>query len=317
MGKKCDSIPSMKVSMAARLGVEGALLCVLWGTGVGSAREDLWTLRMPDTSILPSYVKASYLSRMSERHGGSHMGFQDYTVNVPFTDGRRSHVGKWLYSVQASMSATLMDVGGELDLRRDELWSFSLPVSMVRPLGEKERLMMTAIPRYAGDMVSSAHAWDLAMAVEYSTKTSDAFSYSIGLAASPRFADYVVVPYITFHYQLSPDWMVRMRGYQLSALYKVNDQLRVGPSMSDEGGVWMVATPRGQRIFRVRSLALAGLVEYDLSSPGKNKRLFNLAMGATLATTAEYCQRSMGRDPIETRHYHPGFYLAGEVDFRF
>ena len=316
-GEKCDNILGMNSSLVAKLGARTALLGILGLAGVGNAREDLWTLRMPETSILPSYAKASYVSRMSERHGGSHMGFQDYTVNVPFADGRRSHVGKWFYNVQANVGVTLMDVGGELNLRRDELWVFSLPISVIRPLEDEKRLMLTVMPRYAGDAVSSARSWDLAFVAEYSAKTSESFSYSIGLAASPRFADYVIAPYVTFHYRPSPNWLVRLRGYQLAALYKAGNRLRVGPAISNEGGAWMVATPRGQRIFRVRSLALAGLAEYDFSPPGKGKRMLNLALGATLATTAEYCRRSLGRDPLETRHYHPGFYLAGEVDFRF
>lgn len=293
------------------------LLILLLLANTGEGREDLWTLRMPETAILPSYAKISYISRMGERHGGSHLGMQDYTVNVPFADGRRSHVGKWYYNVQANISATIMNVGGELDLRRDELMVFSLPISLIRPLENGNRLMVTAMPRYAGDVVSSAHAWDLALAAEYSVKKNEKLSYSVGLAASPRFADYVVVPYIAFRWQPTPDWMVRMRGYQLATLYKVNDRLQVGPAISNEGGAWMVSSSRGQRIFRVRSLALAGLAEYDFSAPGKSKRMLNLAIGATLATTAEYCRRSLGRDAIETRHYHPGFYVAGEVDFRF
>ena len=317
MAGRYVSISPMRWSSIIAVTAKRVLFLLLMLAGLGSGREDLWTLRMPETSILPSYAKASYIGRMSERHGGSHLGLQDYTVNVPFADGRRSHVGKWFYNVQANISATIMDVGGELDLRRDELLSVALPISVIRPLENGKRLMFTAMPRYVGDTVSSAHAWDMVLVAEYSVKASETLSYSVGLAASPRFADYVVVPYIAFRWQPVPDWMVRMRGYQLAALYKVNERLRVGPAISNEGGAWMVSTPRGQRIFRVRSLALAGLAEYDFSVPGKSKRMLNLAVGATVATTAEFCRRSLGRDVEEPRHYHPGFYLAGEVDFRF
>lgn len=293
------------------------LLVLLLLANTGEGREDLWTLRMPETAMLPSYAKTTYISRAGERHGGSYLGLQDYTVNIPFADGRRSHVGKWYCNVQANVNVTVMNVGGELDLRRDELFVFSLPVSMVRPLENGNRVMITIMPRYSGDMVSSAHAWDLAVASDYTVKMSDKFSYSIGLALSPRFADYVVAPYLSLRWEPTEDWVVRLRGYQLAALYGVTEKLRIGPVLSNEGGSWMVSTPEGQRIFRVRSLALAGLLEYDFSRPGKSKKMFSFAVGATLATTAEYCRRALGHESIEMRHYHPGVYLSAEVDFRF
>ena len=298
-------------------GVRKLLFIVLWLAAFGNAREDLWTLHMPETAILPSYAKMTYISRAGERHGGSQLGMQDYTVNIPFADGRRSHVGKWFCNVQANVSATVMNVGGELNLRRDELFVFSSPISVIRPMENGNRLMITAMPRYAGDTVSSARAWDLTLASDYTVKVSDKLSYSVGLAISPRFADYGAVPYVSFLWNPSEDWTIRLRGYQLAALYRVSPKLRIGPAFCNEGGSWMVSTPAGQRIFRVRSLALSGLAEYDFSRPGKSKKLLNIAVGATLATTAEYCRRSLDRDRIEMRHYHPGFYASAEVDFRF
>ena len=58
-----------------------ALLLIFIGSA--SAQEELWTLRLPDTAVLPSYVKATWIAKMGERHGESHLGLQDYTVNIP------------------------------------------------------------------------------------------------------------------------------------------------------------------------------------------------------------------------------------------
>lgn len=285
--------------------------------GKAGAREELWTLRTPDTGMLPSYARVVYLSRMRERHGGSHLGMQEYSVNIPFADGRKSHIGKWYYNVQANVGVTLMDVGGQLDLRRDDLYDFSIPISVVRPFGESRRAMVTLMPRYAGDTVSSARAWDLGVSAEYDSKVSETFVYGVGLAVSPRFGDQPVVPYFSFRWEPTPEWMLRFRGGQLAALYKMREDLRIGPALCYESGAWMVASSYGQRIFRMKSLALAGLVEYNFAQPGAPKKMLNLAVGMSLVTTAEFCQRRADHDTIKMRHYKPGAFVAAEVDFRF
>lgn len=285
--------------------------------GVVCGQEELWTLRLPDTAILPSYVRAAYISRMSERHGGSHLGMQEYTVNIPFADGRKSHVGKWWYNVQGNITTTLLDIGGGLDMRRDDLFDFSLPVTLIRQVQEGQRFMLTLIPRYAGDAVSSSRAWDLSVVADYFIKRGENLSYSLGLTASPRFGQYALVPYVTFSWQATDDWLMRLRGYKLSALYSVTPRLQVGPCLGGEGGSWMVKTEQGQRIFRLRSLTASLLVEYDFSRPGSSKKLLSLSVGGALATTAEFCNRKLSHDSYEQRHYHPGYYVALEADFRF
>ena len=308
-GAVCDNMGAMKQWLCAMLAGVGLMI---------PAYAEVWALRLPETALVPSYAKATYVSRMHERHGGSHMGMQDYTVNLPFVDARRSHVGSWWYNIQANVTATIMDVGGTLNLRRDELFEFGVPVTIVRPLHDgKDKFMFTIMPRYSGDDVSSAHAWDLAMVADYSIKHSETLTYSIGLAASPRFAERVAVPYVSFYWQSSPDWLVRLRGYQLSALYRVTERLSVGPALGCLGGTWMVSTPKGQRILRVRSLMAAVTAEYNFAPVGKPKRVFVAALGSTLATSAELCNRTSRKDTIQAYHYKPGVVASLEVDFRF
>lgn len=289
-----------------------ALLCVQ------SAWAEVWTLRMPDTYLLPSYAKATYVSRMHERHGGSHLGWQEYTLNLPFTDPRRSHLGNWMLSVQGNASVSIMDVGGTLDLRKDELLDFAVPVTLIRPMARSgERFSITAMPRYAGDAAHSARSWDLTVVADYARRCTESFSYSIGLASSPRFADYAVVPYVSFRWQATPYWLVSLRGYKLSALYKLSERLQVGPAIGNEGGTWMVDTPDGERVLRVRSLTAAMVAEYDFSRVGQSKRIIMASVGTTLATSAEICRRNASHDRVEGFHYKPGLVISAGVDFRF
>lgn len=293
------------------LGVILAVLCAQ------AAQAEVWSLRMPDTYLLPSYAKATYISRMGERHGDSHLGMQECVLNLPFTDPRRSHVGNWWLNVQANASVMVLDACG-LGLRRDTLMDFAVPVTLIHPLQRKgDRVSFTLMPRFAGDGVSSAHAWDLAMVADYTVRHSDTLSYSIGLASSPRFADYAVVPYVSFAWQATPDWLVRLRSYRLAALYKVNDRLQLGPTLGTEGGSWMVNTPAGQRVLRIRSLAAAMLAEYDFSRHGQSKRIVAASVGTTIITAADICRRNADHDREAGTHYKPGLVISAEVDFRF
>lgn len=245
------------------------------------------------------------------------MGLQEYTLNVPFTDPRRSHVHNWWINMQGNATVTLLDVGGDLDLRKNELFDFSIPVTLIRPIDRNRKFMFTLMPHIASDGVHPSHAWDLAAMADYSVQVNDKFTYSIGLAASPRFADYVVVPYVSFDWKPTPDWQVRMRGYRLSAMYKVNERLSVGPAVGGEGGTWMVSTEAGERVLRVRSLAVAGVVEYDFSKAGQSKRILTAAVGTTLATSVDICKRNLDHDRQAGFHYKPGLLLSAGVDFRF
>lgn len=295
-------------------------LCVIlaWGCLLSAVKAEMCALRLPEPALVPSYSKATFLSRMHERHGGSHLGMQDYTINLPFVDPRHSHVGSWWFNMQANITATIMDVGGALSLRRDELFEFGVPVTVGRQMhGGRDMLMLTMMPRYAGDDVSSAHAMDLALVADYCAQYSDTLSYSVGVAVSPRFAEYGVVPYVAFSWQATPDWLLRLRGYQFSALYKVNDRFSIGPAISCQGGTWMVATPVGQRILRVRSLVASVIAEYNFGPEGKSKRMLIATLGSTLATAAEFCKRTADKDTIQAHHYKPGLAASLEVDFRF
>lgn len=294
-------------------------LCVILAVmGIQSVQAEVWSLRTPDTYLLPSYAKATYVSRMHERHGGSHLGWQEYTLNLPFTDPRRSRVGNWWLNVQGNASVSLMDVGGRLDLRKDELLDFSVPFTFIHPLErEGERVSITVMPRYAGDAAHSARSWDLTLVADYTQRYSDTFTYSIGLASSPRFADYAVVPYLSFHWKATPEWNVQLRGFRLSALYKMSEHLQVGPALSGEGGTWMVDTPVGERVLRVRSLTAAMMAEYDFSRAGQTKRIITAAVGTTLVTGAEICRRNASHDRQVGYHYKPGLVISAGVDFRF
>lgn len=297
----------MKISLSVFL----ALACVL------PLRAESWSLHMPETGLLPSYAKASFMSRMHQRHGDSHLALQEYELNLPITDPRRSHYGDWWLNVQGNLTLSLVDMGASFGLRKDELYEFSLPITLIHPLSQNEKFFFTLMPRYAGDAVHFGRGFDLSFVADYTIRRSETLSWSIGLAGSPRFADYIVVPWVSAMWQATPDWLIRFKGYSLAALYSMSKRLSIGPSLSGSGGTWMVDSAAGQRILRVRSLVASLLAEYDFSAVGQRKRIAFVSIGSTLVTRAELCRRNTGHDSEASAHYKPGFFLSLGADFRF
>lgn len=296
------------------------LLCVLsaLSAGIAASASLPMQMEMPATGLFPSHTGMEFTTRMGERHGGSDLSWSRYTVTLPFLDPRKSNIGDWAVDAHADLHATLLSTGGDLDLRRNELYSFSLPVSFIRAEKDgKSRLVASLAPAVSTDFAGTSHYFDLTLGAFYSEKSRKNFTYSLGFAVSPRFAAYGVVPVFGFHWKVSPQWEIVLSRYKLSALYRSGERLRVGPFMSTRGGAWMVDTPAGDRIFRTTTL-VAGLTgEYDFHRDGERKRIIYASVGSTIATTAGYYCRNFKKDKLEVHHYRPGFYAGFGVDFRF
>lgn len=297
-----------------------AIMATLLATGSAASALSLgdWEYNLPDTGIAPSYAHVQYMSRMRERHGGaSHLGIQRYALTLPLSDPRRSGGDGWMFNAQFDMKLTWVDAAGTVDLHRDTLYTFTLPLAFIRPLPGGDLLTVALAPEMASDMSGSARGYDVAAFVEYKKKVSETLTYGVGVGLSPRFAQYWAVPFFSFSWQPSDDWEIRLKGYRLTALYSFSPRLVAGPFMEGAGGVWMVKTERGDRIFRIRTLVAGITGEYDFSRQGQRKRIITASLGSTLSTSSQFCERGGSKEAYENHHYRPGLYAAIGVDFRF
>lgn len=276
-----------------------------------------WTYQLPDTGILPSYARVTAYTRMGERHGGSHFSMQKYALTLPFSDPRRSGVDKWLLNVELEAEWARADAGGTLTLSHDDFYRLMLPISFIRPEQNGDRLILALAPSVAAASGSFAEGCDLSAAAMYTFRRSETWNYGVGLYVSPRFAPYGVIPLFSFEWKPARDWTVTLKNYHLTAMKALSDRFEIGPFMGGSGGIWAVETPQGDRFFRVRSLVAGVTATYDFSRPGQTKRIVELSLGSTLATTAGFCRRNGSKEPESLHHYKPGFYLSAGVDFRF
>lgn len=290
-------------------------MCI--ATVASAAENTTWQYSLPDTGIAPSYASATVISQMGERHGGSKLGMQAFELTLPLSDPRKTAYKDWYINAQLDLRLSLLRTEGNLYLEHDQMYSGSLPITLIRNFASGNRLSVTVAPAVASDFGGTNHFFDVVGGSTYTVKHSDTLSYTVGLGVSPRFATNAVVPMVGFSWQACEDWNVSLRFYKLSAMYRVNERLSVGPFLSGYNHSWMVNTERGDKIFRFRALVAGVTGEYDFSRAGQRKRIITASVGSTLATTAQFCDRTADKDAVESHHYKPGIYVSAGVDFRF
>ncbi len=283
----------------------------------GATEGDAWRYALPDSGVAPSYVSFTAISQMGERHGGSKLGLQTYEMTLPLSDPRQTGVGDWMINAQFDMRLSQLDAEGSLVLEHEELVSASLPVTFLRRYASGNRLSVTVAPALASDFGGTNRYFDVVGGASYTVKQSDSFSYTVGVGVSPRFASYAVVPMFGFHWQADEQWELSLRFYRLTAMYKLNDRMAFGPFVGGYNHAWMVNTPAGDKIFRIRSLVAGITGEYDFSASGQRKRVISASLGSALATSAQFCNRTANKDAVQTHHYKPGIFFSLALDFRF
>lgn len=292
----------------------------MWVENTSSMAQELcnnWRHEMPESGFTPSYVSFAATTNMGERHGGSEFGWREFGINIPLADPRRSGGENWMFNASLNAEMTLVDTEGSLDLRRNELYHISLPVSAIIPQDNGNCYVFAVSPTLASDFVHAGHAFHLNLLGSYKVKHSESFSYSVGLAYAPMAGSWSLLPVVSCEWQMTPEWQLRLNGYKVSVMRDMGQGLTAGVFAQTGGGSWAVDTPSGTRLLRVRSLIAGITAEYDFSQPGQTKRQVTLSLGSTLTTAVDVCRFNSDRDRDAGYHYHPGLYVSGGVDFRF
>ncbi len=297
--------------------VFSALLASLAVAGAQDATP-VWSYALPDTGLLPSAFSYEFTSSMRERHGGnSHFALQNVSLTIPLSDPRQSSLHGWAFNAELGSTITFVETEGTLDLEGDALYKFTLPLSFIRYTSGGQRVVLAAAPTISSDLERAARCFDLGLFAAYTKPVNKSFSYTIGVAAYPRFARYYAVPVFGFEWKPTEDWTVALSGYNLNAMKTMTARLRAGAFVAARGGVWSVETERGARQLNVQSLVVGLAGEYDFSRVGQRKRIITAAVGSTLATSVRFHECDSDREADEAHHYRPGFYASVGVDFRF
>lgn len=314
----------MKKTLALLLTLAPGALAEEWfDTWVDDTSALAWSLysdwhhKLPESGLFPSFVSFETVSNMGERHGGSTLSWQQMGLCVPLADPRQSGGKDWMFNASLNAEVTLMDADGAFDLRRNELYNFSLPVSAIIPRDNGDLMIFAVAPAFASDFVHRAHSFHVNLLFSYNVEYSENFTYSVGLGHSPDATIMGVMPVFSFDWKMTPDWSMRLSGLHFCVMRNMGQGLALGLFADGAGGSWAVNTDGGTRMLRVRSMVAGLKAEYDFSKPGETKRIAQLEIGSTLITTADILEYNSELDRVEGHHYHPGLYISGAVDFRF
>ena len=276
-----------------------------------------WKHQMPETGMMPSYVSAEFTSNMGERHGGSCIRWQQYSLCLPLADPRRSGGKGWMFNASVNADVTLLHSTGSLDIRHNELYHFAVPVAAIVPRDNGDSMVLALSPSLDSDFARSAHSFHWNMMGTYRVSCSESFSYAVGLAYAPYASTWNIMPVVAFDWDISPDWSLTLSGYSVRAMRNMGDGLSLGAFVKGAGGSWAVQQAQGTRMLRVRSLVVGATVEYDFSQPGQTKRIVTCSVGSIVSTAVDVCRYNDDRDRDASHHYHPGLYVSAGVDFRF
>ncbi len=278
----------------------------------------VWSYDLPDSGLMPSAFSYDFLSSMRERHSGaSHFGLQNISLSVPFSDPRKSSVHGWAFNAELASTVSFVDAEGSLDLKSDTLYKFTLPLSFFRKTTAGNRVILAAAPTISSDLERGARCFDFGFFAAWTKPVNKRLSYTLGVAAYPRFARYYAVPVFGFEWKPTEDWTVALKGYRLSAMNALTERFSAGVFAAARGGVWTVETERGARMLNVQSFVLGVTGEYDFSSAGQRKRIITASLGSTLATSVRFHEYGGERNADEAHHYRPGLYASLGIDCRF
>ena len=276
-----------------------------------------WQHELPETGMMPSFVSAEFSSNMGERHGGSSIRWQQYSLCLPLADPRRSGGKGWMFNASVNADVTWLHSTGSLDVQHNALYHFSIPVAAIVPRDNGDSMVLALSPSLDSDFTRSAHSFHWNMMGTYRVRYSESFSYAVGLAYAPYASAWNIMPVVAFDWDITPDWTLTLSGYSLRAMRNMGDGLSLGAFVKGAGGAWAVQQKQGTRMLRVRSLVVGVTAEYDFSEPEQTKRIVTCSIGSIVSTAVDVCRYNDDRDRDASHHYHPGLYVSAGVDFRF
>lgn len=292
--------------------------CVMLVSACVSAAHAAWQYHLPETGLLPSAVSYSVLSPAGERHHGSDsLGLQTAEMTIPFADPRRSNIGDWYLNACLDMEFDHLSGVRSLHLDEQNLYTFTLPLSVIHPMTNGHRLILTAAPHLATDFNGSAHAFGMGGYAVYRFYNTEKLDASVGVVCIPNETYRWFVPIAAFDWRPKQDWCVSLKGFRLQAMRDMGRGLSLGAFVRGIGGSWATHGEQGTRLLRVRSVAAGGRVEWDFSRAGQTKRILFADTGCSFFTAAETIRFSDKRHTEEMHHYHPAPYVSFGADFRF
>ena len=281
------------------------------------AQADDWRYGLPDTGLTPSSFSYEGVVRADARDGQSAFGVQSIGISVPLSDPRKSGYQKWIFSAELDMNLSAVSSYGGFNLSEDYFYSLDLPIALIRSYESGNRLTMAILPSLACDMGHTDGGFTMGAMAQYRIAVNENFSYSLGLAYSPRYVKFGFLPLVGFEWKINEQWSLEMEKMSLALNYSSSENLKYGPFIGYSSNSWTAHTEQGARWLSYSSLVCGIQSEILLPSSPGNKHIINVAVGMSIFTRAETRFRNWDRDRDFRRYYEPALYLSAGIDLRF
>ncbi|MBQ1960784.1 MAG: hypothetical protein II349_04600 [Akkermansia sp.] len=147
-------------------------------------------------AFVPNDFYFEYLGKMSiSGPGGGSLRVTNAFITMPFTNPKTAVWRGWHLDAKLSARFTHIHASGSAVVDEDRLYTVGMNVAVSHAVGQRSQVQIGFTPQLSTDFdVMSSHNFFWGGYVAYSSKVSDRFQYTLGLAFMPTFMNTMCSP---------------------------------------------------------------------------------------------------------------------------
>lgn len=268
-------------------------------------------------AFVPNDFYFEYLGKMSiSGPGGGALRVTNAFITMPFTNPKTAVWRGWHLDAKLSARFTHIHASGSAVVDEDRLYTVGMNVAVSHAVGQRSQVQIGFTPQLSTDFdVMSSHNFFWGGYVAYSSKVSDRFQYTLGLAFMPDFYEYYVFPVLNVRWRYAPTWEMRIQASRLSAVNVASERFQWGPFFQWNSGVWNVHRKGETQQFRMTNCIMGMGAEYNMTIRSAKLQLMG-DLGMTFNNTFRVRDKH-GDDTLEKYRTHPGLYARLGIQLQF
>lgn len=270
----------------------------------------------PRHAFVPSEFYIERFGDMRLRGGHGHLRVVNAFLSLPLNDPAKGTWMGWSFDAKLSLRQTWLDGSAVKRLDEKRVSMLGAHASVAHAIGSHSQVQVGFTPHVATDFDQlSSHDFYVGGYAAFASRFSPRFSYSVGVALMPSYYEHYVLPLVNFRYRTPRQWELALEATRLSLTYARWEQLRFGPFLQWNNGVWTI-----RRDHRTEQLRLNGLlvgVGVNGTVPVGRARLTALCdLGASVQHSFRFRDKT-GSHTLEKYHAKPGWYIRAGAGLQF
>lgn len=268
-------------------------------------------------AFVPSNMYVEYFGNMDVRSQAAHLRMFNMYMAVPLTSTERTTWRGWHFDMSASARATWLQHSGVNVLDENRLYTLGLQASVGRKIASRSYLQVGFVPQFSSDFNVLSHEdfyWGCYAA--FSSKPSENFRYTLGLALMPDYYDHYVFPMMNLVWRYNPSWELRVQASRFSLANVSHENFHWGPFFQWNAARWTVHREGVTQKLCMTNCILGMGVSYNIkTSSGTNVMLLG-DLGCSVYNTFRVRDKE-GDRTLEKYRAHSGVYLRFGAQISF